>query len=435
MHRELQINDVIGEYRVTGFLGRGGMGVVYRGVHEKLGRPAAIKILQTSQDDPTFKTRFCNEARLQAALHHPNIATLYDFRDEGDRLVIFMELVDGECLGDLITRRAFTVEESLGVFASVCEAISYVHRNGVIHRDIKAENAKLTSSGSVKLLDFGIAKDSVSHGLTQTGGVIGTPNYLSPEQFEGAGASVQTDVWALGILLYQMMTGSLPFEGDTLGGLVLKIAKAEFPAPEKLNPAVPRDVSAIICKCLKRNPNERYKTVDDLLEAVRRVQNSRQPRGATVFGIASRAAVPEDGVKSTEVESFAEPVSEKAPVRSFPAALVAAIGAAAVLLVVIAGAAVYMMLSSSGSTTNAKAASGPSSGDARAATRIRVDVDEGRAQVLRNGQVLGTTPIDIDASLGERLPLTLRREGFEDKQVEIEATTGKKVFTFSLKRK
>ncbi len=162
---------MIGEYRVTGFLGAGGMGEVYGGVHAKLGRAAAIKVLSENVTDDSFTSRFFNEARLQASLHHPNIATLYDFQEIGGRLCIFMELVDGESLEDLVTRRAFAVEDALKTFLPVVEAIAFIHQNGILHRDIKSQNIKLTSNGTVKLLDFGIAKDSISHSLTQTGGV------------------------------------------------------------------------------------------------------------------------------------------------------------------------------------------------------------------------------------------------------------------------
>ena len=185
MSKRFQTNDLIGEYRVTSFLGEGGMGEVYLGVHEKLGRKAAIKILGAASSDESFKTRFFNEARLQASLHHPNIATLYDFKEQDEQLLIFMEFVDGESLEDIIERRSFTIEETLTVFAAICEAVEYIHKNGIVHRDLKSQNVKLTTSGAVKLLDFGIAKDGSSHGLTQAGGVIGTPNYLSPEQLDG----------------------------------------------------------------------------------------------------------------------------------------------------------------------------------------------------------------------------------------------------------
>jgi len=248
MPRRFEVDSHIGEYRVTSFLGEGGMGEVYLGLHEKLGRHAAIKILGSAAKDESFRTRFFNEARLQANLHHPNIATLYDFQQVGDELLIFMEYVDGESLDELVARRAFAVDDALKVFRSICEAVGYIHSNGIIHRDIKAQNVKLRSDGSVKLLDFGIAKDGASHGLTQTGGVIGTPTYLSPEQLRGGNATPQTDVWALGVLLYEMLTGKLPFEGDSIGGLVLKITSEAFEPPDRLNPAVPREVTKIVAR-------------------------------------------------------------------------------------------------------------------------------------------------------------------------------------------
>jgi serine/threonine protein kinase len=440
MTKRFQIDDMIGEYRVTGYLGEGGMGVVYCGVHEKLGRSAAIKILGTAAADPSFKTRFMNEARLQAGLHHPNVATLYDFREQNDELVIFMELVDGKCLDTLIERRAFTVDESLTVFASICEAIAYIHDHGVIHRDIKAQNAKLTAAGTVKLLDFGIAKDKSTQGLTQTGGVIGTPNYLSPEQLEGHGASPQTDIWALGVLLYEMLTGQLPFDGDTLGGLVLKITKGDFPPPEKLNPAVTREVTAIVAKCLKRDTNARYRDVREIIKDVRRVLESRNSSVATndLRTIAVQATAPRapaapashDPVAFEGASGPAHPVSSK----PFPVALVAAIGGGAFLLLLVGIVAAYFLLGSdTPSTQTALASNSPAK--SKGNTRIHVDVDEGKAQVFRGGEPLGLTPLDLDVNMGDNVPLTLRRDGFEDKNVNIQVGSGKKVFTFSLKSK
>ena len=441
MQRRFEINEMIGEYRVTGYLGEGGMGVVYSGIHEKLGRSAAIKILGKATKDESFKTRFFNEARLQAGLHHPNIATLYDFREEGDQLVIFMELVDGENLEDLIERRAFTIDETLTVFSSICEAIAYIHRNGVIHRDIKAQNAKLTSGGSLKLLDFGIAKDSASQGLTQTGGVIGTPNYLSPEQLEAKPASAQTDIWALGVLLYEMLTGSLPFQGDTLGGLVLKITRAEFQPPDVVNPAVPREVSAIVAKCLKKDAANRYRTVGELLQAVQKALNARQGKvpqneiSTVAFKSQPHPVIPGTVfVPNDPDNSYATEVSVPAS-KPFPIALVAGIGGAATLVLFIIIGGIFFITSGGGIATQTSTGPNISTTNSKGNTKIRVDVDEGKAQVLRNGQSLGTTPLDLDVNLGETVPLTLSRDGFEDKNVKIEVTNSKKVFTFSLKAK
>lgn len=440
MQKRFQVNDLIGEYRVTSFLGEGGMGEVYLGVHEKLGRQAAIKILHAAATDPTFKQRFFNEARLQANLHHPNIATLYDFQEQGDKLLIFMEFVDGESLEELIERRSFSVEDSLKAFATLCEAVGYIHQNGVIHRDIKSQNIKLTSSGTVKLLDFGIAKDAASHGLTQAGGVIGTPSYLSPEQLRGEAATPHADVWALGVLLYEMLTGTLPFKGNSLGGLVHKITTGEFTPPESINPAVPRDAANIVRKCLKKDAHARYKSVEELLTVVRSTLDQRPAKdvGATLkqtFGFKPTA--------SAGLASDADTVDSvgAVPAKISPMVLAAAGGGVVlVMLIAIAGLGFWAMSGKTGAPSPSVPASQTAANTTKASPaagtrRIRVDIDEGKAQVTRNGQVLGTTPLDLDLAVGEDPSLLLHRDGYEDKTVQIEVGSGKKVFTFSLKPK
>lgn len=423
MHHRLQVNDRLGDYRITGFLGEGGMGVVYRGVHEKLGRQTAIKVLNsTATSDPSFKSRFMNEARLQAGLHHPNVATLYDFREHADELVIFMELVDGDSLDELVERRVFTVDETLTVFASICEAIAYIHDKGVIHRDIKAQNAKLTASGVVKLLDFGIAKDALSHGLTQTGGIIGTPNYLSPEQLSGSPASPQTDIWALGVLLYEMLTGQLPFRAESLGMLVSSIAKGNFAPVENINPAVPRNVTSIVAKCLKQNPRSRYATARDLLSEVR---ESLEKRRAHIEPRDLRTAVVRSLDKPREGRS---PTSETSASKMLPTsvthrtrvrrAVLAAVAVGGVVLLVLTMLALYVFDGSAqtGCADNLKP--------------VRVAVDEGQASVLRDGDVIGVSPLSLCLKPGESVRLKLRREGYEDRDVTV--SDGKPVWTSTL---
>ena len=461
---------MIGEYRVTGFLGAGGMGEVYAGVHEKLGRPAAIKVLgEAATSDATFKTRFFNEARLQANLHHPNIATLYDFNEKGDQLFIFMELVDGENLEDLIARRAFSIEETLKVFVSVCEAIAYIHQNGIIHRDIKSQNVKLTSGGRVKLLDFGIAKDSSStHGLTQTGGVIGTPHYLAPEQLDGKPAAPQSDVWALGVLLYEMLTGDMPFQSESLAGLVLQISQVKFAAPEDVNPAIPREVSGVVKKCLKKDISARYQSAAELAQAVKNILNKEQSNAATaLFGGIKKsfAFVPQSEPASpsqadypqvspsqnwqndsSEYQNYSDQnySANPAPKKGLPLVpIAAAAGAAVILLFVVVGIGIWAMSGSGGNETAEKTANTndkntivvQSAKTTGAKKNVQIDVDEGSAEVLRGGQKLGTTPFDLEAGEGEKVELTLRRAGFEDKNVQFEVTANKKVYTFQMKPK
>src|SRR5215213_7690581 len=175
MNRAFYTNQTVGEYRVVDFLGAGGMGEVYRAVHSKLGRIAAVKVLTQATNSSGFVERFFNEARIQASLQHPNIATLYDFLEVGGQPCIIMEYVDGQSLSERIQAYgALPLSETIFVFQAVAEAISYVHQHGVIHRDIKSNNIKISSSGQVKLLDFGIAKGQMSPGLTEAGSIIGT---------------------------------------------------------------------------------------------------------------------------------------------------------------------------------------------------------------------------------------------------------------------
>lgn len=446
MNRQLQNGERIGDYTIQGFIGAGGMGEVYYAVHEKLNRPAAIKILTgMSSLNQSFKTRFFNEARLQASIHHPNIAALYDFQERGDRLFIFMEYVDGECLEDLIERRVFSVEDSLRVFAEICEAVAYIHANGIVHRDIKALNIKLTASGMAKLLDFGIAKDAYSHNLTHTGKIIGTPHYLAPEQLEGAPASPQTDVWALGILLYKMLTNNLPFDTDSLEGLRGQISKARFNPPEEFNPAVPQSVARLVQKCLCKETAKRYKTADELLTDVGRILEkeygiiSNSNFGKKFFGFAAKS-----GSASGNFEARDE--FSRQPANSFLIRTAVAGSLSVLVLFAAAGIGIWA-LTGNGDEKKPQIVSGqnaaPQNGNKPRSVlqptvssaepkRVRIDVIDGKAEVIRNDTIVGSTPFDLEATEGERIGLTLRRAGFQDKNVQIEVTNHKKVYTFTL---
>ena len=456
MQRRLNIGEQIGEYRITQFLGAGGMGEVYRGEHAKLGRSAAIKVLLSTVTDESFRHRFFNEARLQANLHHPHIAALYDFQEVGGQLCIFMEYVDGTNLEDVVRARSLAVEDALKIYASIVEAVGFIHSHGIVHRDIKSQNVKLTAGGTPKLLDFGIAKNSAdNHGLTHTGGVIGTPHYLAPEQLDGKPATPQSDIWALGVLLYEMLTGDMPFHGESLAGLVLQITTAQFSAPENLNPAVPREVSRIVARCLKKNQSERYQTAGDLLSDVQSVLKGEKSTTAAnkTFGFFGKKPDKTIGQNSsTDYETpGTEYVSnnyapddtiEKAK-NSLPYGLIAAAASVAVILLfVVVGAGVYFLKGNDDNAGKVIASDKKNTGNTTAvvvpkgaARQIKIDVDEGKAQVYRGSEAIGSTPLDLNVQDGEKVNLTLRRDGFEDKSVQFEAVGGKKVYTFSLKQK
>ncbi|HEX8338926.1 MAG TPA: serine/threonine-protein kinase, partial [Pyrinomonadaceae bacterium] len=415
------VNQTVGEYRVLDFLGAGGMGEVYRAVHSKIGRVAAVKVLTQATQGSGFVERFFNEARIQASLQHPNIATLYDFCEVQGQPCIIMEYVDGQTISERIEgfRAPLPLAETVYVFEKVCEAIEYVHRHGVIHRDIKSNNIKVSSQGQVKLLDFGIAKGQGTQPLTQAGSVIGTLQYLAPELIRGGTADAGGDVWALGVLLYEMVTGRMPFDAATVGDLCDRIGRCEYAPPAQVNPGVPREVAAVISRCLRKNPSERYRTAGELLEDARKLS----------------AAVSKPGLSPTVSEAASEYAEAKTPGRPFPLPFVAIAGvAAAVVLAVAIGVGTLFLFGAfagdapgggaavAADTPNAARglAPKPAPGASRDASErtVEITVTDGKAEVYRGAERVGTTPYSVRGRLGERVKLTLRREGYADEPVD-----------------
>jgi serine/threonine-protein kinase len=417
----LSINSVIGEYRIEGYLGAGGMGEVYCAQHSRIGRRAAVKILtHTSRSDGSLE-RFFNEANIQSSLRHPNIATLYDFTEINGQPCIIMEYIDGETLAERVRPSGpLPLSESLYIFQAIVQAIAYVHSNGVVHRDIKSNNIKISSSGEVKLLDFGIAKSESSEQLTATGSVIGTLEYLSPEQIMGGVADARSDIWALGVLLYEMVTGRVPFQAMTIGELCKKIEKVDYAPPTVLNPEVPREVVAVIAKCLRKNPADRYRLAQDLLNDVEQLIQVFSGSGAANLDRRSGSTV-------------------KIALTNIDRRLIAGIAASVVVLVLIAGA--YLAVGSKGSTPSDKSAAAteqgpvtdqPDTTEAAAAKTITIDVVGDKARVYRDGSFACETPCPIDAHIGETVNVKLTRDGFEPYQESFDVTAQTRTKTFTM---
>jgi serine/threonine protein kinase len=264
------IGEVVGDYHIVAFLGAGGMGEVYRAVHTASGQPAAVKILTAASRHPNFTARFLNEARIQAGLRHPNIVAFYHSLEFRGRPCIIMECVDGPTLIERIRARgALPWREALPIFRAVVEAITHIHAHGVVHRDIKANNIKINSRGQVKLLDFGLARSELTPRLTAAGKVVGTLEYLSPEQIKGEVADARSDIWALGVLLYEMLTGRVPFRAPATVELYKQIVNGGYAAPSELSPEVPRRLDEVIQRCLEKEPAGRYQSAQELLRDTR----------------------------------------------------------------------------------------------------------------------------------------------------------------------
>ncbi len=266
-----------GKYRIDGFLKRGGMGSVYRGTHVLLNKPVAIKLIRpelvASHD---IVERFFREARAAAKLSHPNIVTVHDLGQETDgTLYIAMEIVDGQSLKDLIVSQGpWDAARALRFCRGVASALSVAHRNGIVHRDLKPQNIMVfkDSEGneSPKLLDFGIAKtlEPDSPALTSTGMVLGTPHYMSSEQAKGMPADQRSDIYALGVILYEMLVGKVPFDDKSIPSILVKHLTEPPRPPSSLRGDIPREVETLVLRCLEKDPEKRFQTADDLGKAI-----------------------------------------------------------------------------------------------------------------------------------------------------------------------
>lgn len=284
----------LGKYNVLGEIGRGGMAVVYRARQESLDRIVAIKELDLSRSsqDPKALERFQQEAKASASLVHPSIITVHDFWERSPKAYIAMEFVDGlelkEALGASGPTGPVTTAR-IGI--SVCNALSYAHEKGIIHRDIKPGNIMLSVQGSVKLADFGIALVSGTADLTTTGQIIGTPSYMSPEQIRGEPLGPASEIFSLGSVLYEMVTGAKPFTGPTDVAVTHAIIHKKPVRIRKLTPKTPRRLARVIKKCLRKKPSRRYATMDELAQALgktlpRKASSTRE----VVSALVARAA-------------------------------------------------------------------------------------------------------------------------------------------------
>lgn len=256
----------IGPYRIEGELGRGGMARVYRGTHESLDRSAAIKeLLPEGIRDKESVSRFEREARALASFRHSNIVTVYDLIEKNDAIFLVMEFVDGPSLQELLRDGPMPPDVVAVIGAQLCSALDHAHFKRVIHRDLKPANVMITKTGDVKLMDFGIAKDDTGEQLTKEGIAIGTPSYMSPEQVTGQQVDPRTDIFSLGVVMYEMLTGEKPFTGKTTGEVFAKIRDGKCTPIQKDAPNAPRALTKIIRRAMSGPLNDRYFDAAEML--------------------------------------------------------------------------------------------------------------------------------------------------------------------------
>ena len=267
----------IGNCRIVEEIGSGGMAVIYRAVQESLNRTVAVKALKSSvAREPQFTTRFEREALSLAALQHENIIHVYDFHRLGGSLFIVMEFVEGIDLYDLLERNpVMPVEVAAIVALQVARALDHAHYRGVLHRDIKPANVMVSKSGGVKLMDFGIARDRSFEDLTEEGTGLGTPSYMSPEQILGDKLDFRSDLFSLGVVLYQMVCGRKPFVEDEAKSVMHKIRLERYVRPRRINPRVPWELERIIARCMRKRREERWRSTQELVLALERFISRR----------------------------------------------------------------------------------------------------------------------------------------------------------------
>ena len=282
------IGQTISHYKITHKLGEGGMGVVYTAEDTKLERPVALKFLPPHLlGNEDVRKRFEREAKAAAALHHPNICPVYEIDEVEGKAFIAMAFIEGESLDKHISKGPLKLEQALDIAQQIVKGLEAAHEKGIFHRDIKPENVIVDSKGHVTIMDFGLAQLTEASRLTKTDETLGTVAYMSPEQTEGSGTDHHTDIWSLGVVLYEMVSGQQPFKGDYDKAVMYSILHEQPEPITALRTGVPMELERVTNKCLAKNPEERYQTAADLIVDLQGVAND-SAAGTKVVPVAAK---------------------------------------------------------------------------------------------------------------------------------------------------
>jgi hypothetical protein len=435
-----------GRYRIESILGEGGMGLVYKAVHTALNKPLAIKVLRPEvSKNEQIVARFRQEAQSASAIGNQHIIDISDFGVLGDGSTYFvMEFLTGQSLTGAMESERFPTERTIGIAKQLANALGAAHEIGVVHRDMKPDNVQLIRRGGnpdfVKVLDFGIAKVGGSTSkLTQAGQVFGTPHYMSPEQCAGTTVDHRTDIYAVGVILYEMATGQVPFDADNLMGILTKHLYENPIPPHELPPPtdVPSSLEAVILKCLAKKPEARYQSMAELNRDLEAVAQGLTPQAvAEQVGRSTASQTAPDLTSPGRVTvGMGQP---EVPMRKL-SPVVIGIG---VLLVAGIGAALAFSGGSGGSQEQAdahvvqpaapEAAATPTPPPAEEppaeAAKVSIQSDPEGAEIYEGSALLGNTPYALPKPTGsDSLELELRKSGYEPKKFTISAISGEEL--------
>jgi len=413
-------NTEINGYRILERIGVGGMGEVYKAFHPGLHRTAAIKILFQKEQAERFK----NEAYIQSSVNHPNIARLYEYIPSGNTPCIIMEYVEGVSLDSYIARnRKLNSEETEKILIQIVSALKYLHSKNILHRDIKPQNFKLEKDGTVKMLDFGISKNEYTPKLTQLGFVVGTTEYMAPEQFEH-NVEKKSDVWSVGVMTYEMLTGTLPFESNNPISLRNQIVKAKFTNPKILVPQISDKLVDVIDKCLRTHPSGRPSAQELERMLTGKPEEKKQEEKKFILPSPKISIKPRIHLPSVKISALKIPLKR-------PLIYGSIFVVAAILLI-----AVFSSRSSGPGPVPKVDSIKPPPVQSAILSKVTIDVNNANdAVVILPDGTEKSLPAELTGKPGDSYNVVLRADGFRDKIIPIGFVQVSKTYTYSLDKK